>query len=172
MKRVYDLANLVLVFLTALFVNASYHRLPERIPMHFDMAGRPDRWSGRGGIVMLVVIPFVLTGIFYVLIRLIPRLGTNPRYLNIPRKAEFLRLPAEKQDVYWALYKEFFAALAATLNLLFYLIIRATVRIATGELSLLPLRAVLPALVFMALIMVFYVRRLFVLPARLIRGDE
>ncbi len=172
MKRVYDLANLVLLLLTAFFVNASYHRLPERIPMHFDMAGRPDRWSGRVSIIMLVVIPFVLTGIFYLLIRLVPRFGANPRYLNIPRKAEFLRLPPEKQDVYWALYKEFFAGLAAALNLLFYLIIRATVQIATGELGLLPLRAVLPALVFMVLIMVFYVRRLFVLPGRLIRGDE
>jgi hypothetical protein len=172
MKRIYDLANLVLLLLTALFVNGSYHRLPGRIPMHFDMAGRPDRWSGRGGIVMLVVIPFVLTGIFYLLIRLVPRFGANPRYLNIPRKAEFLRLPPERQDVYWALYKEFFAGLAATLNLLFYLIIRATVEIATGEWSRLPFQAVLPALVFMALILIVYLRRLLVLPGRLIRGDE
>ena len=172
MKRIYDLANLALLVMLGLTVKAAYPRLPERIPMHFDIAGRPDRWSGREGLIVLVVIPIVMTGVVYLLIRLVPRFGANPRYLNIPRKAEFLRLPPEKRVVYWALYKEFFAGLTAALNLLFYLIIRATIEIATGELSLLPFRAVLPGLVFMALIMIVYVRRLFVLPGRLIRGDE
>ncbi len=170
MKRLYDLANLILLVLTALSVKAAYPRLPERIPMHFDMAGRPDRWSGRSGLLVLLVIPVVMTGIFYLLIRLVPRFGANPRYLNIPHKAEFLRLPPEKQNFYWTLYREFFAGLTAALNLLFYLIIRATVQIATGQLSLLPFKLVLPALVALALIMLFYFWRLITLPGKLIRG--
>jgi uncharacterized membrane protein len=172
MKRLYDLANLTLLFLTGLLVYRAYPRLPERVPMHFGIAGRPDRWGGRESLVVLVVIPLVLTAVFYLLIRLLPRLGANPRTLNMPHKEEFFRLPQEKRDVYWALFGEFFAGLAVAINLLFYLIIQSTVRIALGEASLLPFRVMLPAFVLMALLMIFYLRRLFTLPGKLIRGEE
>lgn len=171
MKRLYDLANLILLLLAGLFIRASYPRLPERIPMHFDLAGRPDRWSGRGGVIALLVVPVVITAVLYLLIRHLPRLGANPRYLNIPRKEEFLRLPPEKREVYWELLKEFIAGITAAVNLLFYLIIRGTVRIALGGSTLLPLKAMLPALIGLALILVFYFWRLLTLPGKLIRGD-
>jgi len=172
MKRIFDLANLTLLFLTGVFVYRSYPRLPERIPMHFDMAGRPDRWGGRGGFISLFVTPLILTAVFYLLIRFIPRLGANARRMNIPHKEEFLKLPEEKRDIYWALLKEFFAGLAAAINLLFYLIIRGTVRIATGGADLMPFRAMLPALVVMAFLLVFYLIRLITLPGKLVRGEE
>ena len=172
MKRVFDLANLTLLFLTGVFVYQSVPGLPERIPMHFDMAGRPDRWGGRSGFIGLLIIPLILTAVFYLTIRFIPGLGANPRLMNIPHKEEFLKLPEDKRDVYWALLKEFFAGLAAAINLLFYLIIRGTVRIATGEAGLLPFRAMLPAFVAMALLLVFYLPRLMTLPGKLVRGEE
>jgi uncharacterized membrane protein len=172
MKRLFDLANLTLLFLTGAFVYGSYPRLPERIPMHFDMTGRPDRWGGRGGFLVLFVMPLVMTGVFYLLIRFIPRLGANPRYMNIPHKEEFLKLPVEKRDIYWALLKEFFAGMAVAINLLFYLIIRGIVRIATGGTSSLPVKLMLPALVALALFLVFYLPRLITLPEKLIRGEE
>lgn len=172
MKRLFDLANLALLVLTGVFVCQSYPRLPARIPMHFNMAGEPDRWGGRGGFIGLFVMPFVLTAVFYLLIRFIPGIGANARYLNIPHREEFLKLPAEKRDVYWGVLKEFFAGLAAAVNLLFYLIVRGTVRIAMGEASLLPFSSMLPALVALALVMAFYFRRLITLPGKLVRGEE
>lgn len=172
MKRLFDLLNMTLLFLMGAAVAAAYPRLPARVPMHFDLAGRPDRWSGRGGLIALVVMAAVMTGVLYLIIRLTPKWAVNPRYLNIPHKEEFLRLPEEKRDAYWAAYREFFAALAASVNLMFYLILRGTIRIAEGSASLLPFKLMMPALVVMALVLVYYTRRLMVMPGRLIRGDE
>lgn len=172
MKKIFDLVNTTLLVLTALFVYAWYPKLPARFPSHFDLAGNPDRWSGRASFLVIVAIPFILTAVFYILIRFMPRLARDPRRLNIPHKAEFLKLPAEKQTVYWALLQEFFAGLMAAVNLLFYLMIRGTVRVAAGQASLLPLSALLPALAAMALLMVYYFRRMFTLPGKLVRGED
>ena len=172
MKKLYDLANAALLFLLGLFVYAWYPKLPERFPSHFDLAGNPDRWSGRGAFLIIVAVPFILTLVFYILIRFMPRLAGNPQRLNIPHKQEFLKLPAEKQMVYWTLLQEFFAGLMAAINLLFYLIIRGTVRVAAGQTGVLPLSSMLPALAAMALLMIFYFRRMFTLPGKLVRGEE
>jgi len=171
-KKLFDLANATLLLLTALFVYAWYAKLPARFPSHFDLAGNPDRWSGKGAFLVIVAVPFILTIVLYVLIRFMPRLASSPQRLNIPHKEEFLKLPAEKQMVYWALLQEFFAGLMAAINLLFYLIVRGTVRVAAGETSLLPLSAMLPALAAMALLMIYYFRRMFTLPGKLVRGEE
>jgi uncharacterized membrane protein len=172
MKRLFDLANVALLFLMGMTVSAAYPKLPGRVPMHFDIAGRPDRWSGRSGLIVLLVLAAALTAVLYVIIALSAKWAANPRYLNIPRKEEFLRLPAEKQAAYWAVTREFFAGLAASVNLMFLLILEGTVRIAKGAASLLPFKALAPALVVMALVMGLYTRRLIVMPGRLIRGDE
>jgi uncharacterized membrane protein len=172
MKKLYDLANAAILLLTALFVYARFPKLPARFPSHFDLTGIPNRWSGRGAFLVIVAIPFILTLVFYILIRFMPRLANYPQRLNIPHKEEFLKLPAEKQMVYWALLQEFFAGLIAVINLLFYLIIRGTVRVAAGQASLLPLSSMLPALAAMALLMIYYFRRMFTLPGKLVRGEE
>jgi uncharacterized membrane protein len=172
MKRLYDLANLALLALMGGYVASVYPRLPDRIPMHFNFAGQPDRWSGRGGLILLPVLAIVMTAVLYLVVRLTPKWAANPRYLNIPHKTEFLRLPAEKQAPYWNVYREFFAALAAAMNLLFYLIVRATARIAAGAADLLPFRLMMPALVAIALVMAYYLWRLITLPKKLIRGEE
>ena len=172
MKKLFDLANATLLFLTALFVYAWYAKLPAHFPSHFDLAGNPDRWSGTGAFLVIVAVPFILTLVFYILIRFMPRLAGSPQRLNIRHKEEFLKLPAEKQMVYWTLLQEFLAGLMAAINLLFYLIVRGTVRVAAGEASLLPLSAMLPALAAMALLMLYYFRRMFTLPGKLIRGED
>jgi uncharacterized membrane protein len=172
MKRLFDLANAALLFLLGLFVYAWYPKLPERFPSHFNLAGNPDRWSGKAAFLIIVAVPFILTIVFYILIRFMPRLASSPQRLNIPHKEEFLKLPAEKQMVYWTLLQEFLAGLMAAINLLFFLIIRGTVRVAAGQASLLPLSSMLPALAAMALLIIYYFRHMFTLPGKLIRGEE
>lgn len=172
MKRLYDLLNLALLVLMGTTVFTAYPKLAARIPMHFDFAGRPDRWSGRSGLIVLLASSAVMTAVMYVIIGLTAKWAANPKYLNIPRKGEFLRLPEEKRAAYWAVYREFFAALAVSVNLMFYLILQGTVRIAEGASSLLPFKVLAPALAVMALVLAYYVRRLIVMPGRLIRGDE
>ena len=171
MKRIYDAANLILLFLIGSFVHSWYPRLPERIPTRFDLAGNPDGWSGREAFFVLAAVPLVMTLVFYVLARLLPRMASNPRHLNIPHKEEFFKLPEEKRQVYWDLLREFFAGLVAAINLLFYVLIRGTVRVAAGEAGLLPLREMLPAFAAMGLILILYMFRLMRTPGKLVRGE-
>ncbi|MFO7733929.1 MAG: DUF1648 domain-containing protein [Candidatus Aminicenantes bacterium] len=171
MKRIYDAANLVLLFLIGSFIHSWYPRLPERIPTHFDFAGNPDGWSGREAFFALAAFPFVMTLVFYALIRFLPRIARDPRRLNIPHKEEFFKLPEEKRQVYWDLLREFFAGLMAALNLLFYILLRGTVRIAAGETNLLPFKDMLPAFAAMGLILIFYMLRLMRTPGKLVRGE-
>lgn len=170
MRRIYDAANLFLLFLIGNFIHSWYPRLPERIPSHFDFAGNPDRWIGREGFFALAAIPFVMTLVFYVLIRLMPRISRDPRRINIPHKEAFFRLPEDKQQIYWELLQEFFAGLAAALNLLWYFLLRSTVRIAVGETAMLSFNDLLPAIMAVVLIMIIYFWRLMTMPGKLVRG--
>ncbi len=172
LKKIYDLANAVLLLLIGFTVYSAYAKLPARIPTHFDFAGNPDRWSGRSSIIVLAAVAWGMTLLFYALIHYMPRMVQNPRYLNIPHKAEFLNLPEEKQRIYWAFMAEFLAGLMAGLNLLWYLVVRGTLRVATGGMNLLPFKAMLPAFLVVALLMIFYLIPLFTLPRRLTRGEE
>lgn len=171
MKRIFDAANLILLFLIGSFIYSWYPRLPERIPTRFDFAGNPDGWSGREAFFALAAVPFVMTLVFYVLIRFLPRMARNPRRVNIPHKEEFFKLPEEKQRIYWDLLREFFAGLTAALNLLWYVLIRGTVSIAAGETGLLSMRDMLPAFAAMGLILIIYLWRLMRTPGKLVRGE-
>jgi hypothetical protein len=122
--------------------------------------------------VVLFVLAIAMTAVLYLIIGFTARMGKNPRYLNIPRKREFLALPEEKRAAYWVVTKEFFAALAVSVNLLFFLIIRGTVGIAMGKASLMPFKVMLPAFALMALALVYYTWRLITMPGKLIRGEE
>jgi uncharacterized membrane protein len=171
MKRLFDLANLVLLLLIGVVFFRSYPDLPARVPAHFNFAGRPDRWGSRDEMIWLAVLPAIATAVLYLMVAMVPRLAANPRSVNIPHKAEFLRLPAEKKEIYWAIYREFFAGLAAALDLLFYLFIRGSIEVAMGTRTGLPLKDALPAFILMGVLMVYYVWRMMSLPGKLIRGE-
>jgi uncharacterized membrane protein len=171
MKKIYDTINMALLLLIGITVFTGYPKLPGRIPTHFDLAGNPDRWSGRSAFIVLAAVAWGMTILFYALARYLPRMTRNPRYLNIPHKELFLKLPEEKQMVYWALLTEFLAGLMAGLNLLWFLVIRGTLRIATGETRLLPFKEILPAFILVGVILIIYLKRLFTLPGKLIRGE-
>ena len=49
--------------------------------------------------------------------------------------------------------------------------IDATVRIAEGGAALLPFKLMAPALALMAVMMIVYIRRMFTLPGKIIRGE-
>jgi uncharacterized membrane protein len=87
---------LFLLFLTlAIYLGLS---LPDRYPVHFDLAGEPTRWEERGiGMwVLLVAIGSFSFGQMHLLQRV---LLTDPdsRLLNVPYKEAFFRLPRERR---------------------------------------------------------------------------
>jgi len=165
-KRMYDGANLILLLLISYAVYTAYSKLPERFPTHFNFAGQPDGFGGRASIIILAALAWVITLTFYILIRY---LGRNPRYLSMPHKEEFLKLPEQKQMKYWALISEFMAGTLAGLNLLMYLALRGIMLVAMGEATFLPFMYIWPAMGILLILSVFYIIRLATLPGKLIR---
>jgi uncharacterized membrane protein len=171
-KKLYDLVNLILLLLISNTVYSAYPKLPSRIPTHFNFAGNADRLGGKEGVVWLTAMAWGMTLIFYLLGHNIRRLNRKPQSLNIPHKEQFLKLPEEKQSIYWDLVKEFLVGLTVGTNLLWYLLVRGTLRIISGEMSVLSFKTMLPALVVMILMLIVYLSRMSTLPGKLVRGEE
>lgn len=159
-KRFYDAANVALILLLSYTVYSAYSKLPESFPTHFNFAGQPDGWGGKGVFAVLAATAWIMTLTFYILIHYMPRMAQNPRYINIPYKEKFLKLPEQKQMEYWALLAEFMTGLLAALNLLMYLSLRGITLVAMGEETLLPFMYIWPATGLILALTVFYCIRL------------
>jgi hypothetical protein len=73
-------------------------QLPEKIPIHFNAAGEPDRWVERslGAWFLAPIVMVLLCALLGGIARWIDRLAVDaPGMLNIPRKDLFLRLSPE-----------------------------------------------------------------------------
>jgi uncharacterized membrane protein YcfT len=57
-------------------------------------------------------------------------------------------------------------------NLLLYFLMRGVMHVAMGEAATLPFMDILPGIIFIVLLPVFYIIRMLKLPAKLIRGEE
>ncbi len=75
---------------------ATYGALPEQVPTHLDLTGKPDRFSEKSVVswFALPAIALSLLILFEVLTRLIP---SRPHLINIPDKERFLALPRRWQ---------------------------------------------------------------------------
>ena len=75
-----------------------YGSLPARIPLHFNAAGTPDRFGGATlGNWMLA--PLVAVGLVAMMYGIAWLTGIIPhKYVNMPRKRQFLQLPPEERD--------------------------------------------------------------------------
>lgn len=79
-----------------IFALVTKANLPERYPVHFDIAGQPDRWAT--GPAEWFVLPATATFVGLLLAAL--GLGASsipPRFVNVPDRARFLALPRAEQ---------------------------------------------------------------------------
>lgn len=51
---------------TAVFLAAYWHRIPARVPMHFNAAGQIDRWGSQAELLILPVIAWLMYGLLTV----------------------------------------------------------------------------------------------------------
>ena len=72
--------------------------LPDRYPVHFDLAGNPTRWEerGRGMWILLVAIGFLTMAKMHLIQWGLLR-DPDSRLLNVPHKELFFRLPRERR---------------------------------------------------------------------------
>lgn len=95
----YRLLNLLL--LAAFYAGSAmlYPTLPDRIPMHFDLSGRPDRWADRS-FLSWFALPLIATAVAGFL-ELASRYSVrHPQLWNVPDKRRFLELdPAARAPI-------------------------------------------------------------------------
>ncbi len=101
---------------------ALWGHLPEEIPTHFGLSGKPDAWSSKSifSVFMLPITATVLLLLFAVFVSV----RFNPRYINVPRKEFFLTLPPALQDHVIAPIREGMAWLGASIAIGFCLMCR------------------------------------------------
>ncbi len=172
MRRLYSLLNAVLLGYTTFRVVSEYAGLPDRIPVHFGLNGAPDRWGAKSEIFIVVGVMWGLTILFYAVSLSMPRLARNPQFLNIPNKEAFLKLPPERQAIFFELLREFMTGMTVACNLLFFLISGATLRVIEHKASGVPFKDVGAGLAVLVVMTLVYLPRIIALPKRLIRGDE
>ncbi len=82
---------------------ASYDALPERLPVHFDVSGQPDRWADKSwsSWLALPLSAAGLTALLYLASGLVALARRKPKLLSLPHKEKFLALPATQQEPVW-----------------------------------------------------------------------
>ena len=128
-----------LTLLAALYAGsaAAYPRLPERIPIHFDLAGNPDGWAGTSLLswFMLPLIATAVAGLMLVAGRLSEY---HPELWNVPEKPRFLALPVEERAPIVARLRTFMALMAVMTTALLGVIQAEVFLIATGRMGATP----------------------------------
>lgn len=129
--------------------------LPERIPVHFDGAGVPDRVVARSAVAWFLL-PAIGSAIVLLFALALPawilRLAqADSPLLSVPRRAEFTRLdPAARQRAILPM-AVLLDVIAAEVALLFALILLGSARVASGAWQVLPPVLVwLPVVVLLA----------------------
>jgi uncharacterized membrane protein len=78
-QKAFEAFALVGLLAAILLPLAYWSRLPEEIPIHFNLAGEPDKWGGRGAVItpaaLVVFLYIVLTGVCFL----------PERFINVPR---------------------------------------------------------------------------------------
>ncbi|MFM1878640.1 MAG: hypothetical protein RLZZ241_1506 [Bacteroidota bacterium] len=67
---------LILVFIPFVYLGLIWDALPDNVPLHWNLQGEVDRWGSKSE---LWFIPFVTTGLIYILLSVIPILDPKKR---------------------------------------------------------------------------------------------
>jgi len=114
------LSGMGLVFMAVIFA-VFYPGLPEIIPTHFNFAGEPDAWGGKGMLIVLLIVPFAL----FVLITVVERF---PAIWNMP-----VRITKENAARQYTLTRAFLTLIKAEIVWVFAYILYATCQVAAGK---------------------------------------
>ncbi len=115
---------------------AWYPSIPDRFPIHFDMAGNPDGWATKslGAWFLLPVFGTVVSvGLAIFAGLALPRLARHtPTMINLPHKERFLALDPERRVQAVSPVACFLVYVAIATTALFVWILETTARVATG----------------------------------------
>lgn len=143
-----------------------WERVPERVPMHFNFHGVVDRWGEKGGeFAILFAIPWVVSGLLYLLRVGLGYFRRHPQHANLPPRLRGLP-PERLAPLFDALDDVLLGAVTAA-TLVLGGVVYGTLRVALGLAHRLPVWATWPGLVLLALVLVAGVVRLGAVSRRL-----
>lgn len=136
---------------------ANHGPRPGLVPVHFDLAGNPDRWGQNTWATALALPAAALAGtaLVYAAAALVAWARRHPASLNLPQKAAFLALPPARQEPVWRHLRAMAYWLAVPQTLVF-LTLAALRPGADGRLRIWPV--FLPCALLLALVPVLAVR--------------
>jgi uncharacterized membrane protein len=138
--QTYRLLNLLL--LGALFAGSLmvYPRLPERIPMHFDLSGQPDAWEGRS-LAAWLLLPVIATGTALLLEAASRHSVSSPQLWNVPDKPRFLALTPEERAPIMHRLQNFMALVGVTVTVVVMVVQASVYRAAIDPMPRMPVYA-------------------------------
>lgn len=119
--RVAHALNALAILGTFAVAIVGHGRQPDRVPLHFDLAGYPDRWGAKswGNTLAVPLVALVITALIYASAEIVAWVRTRPGMLNLPDKEAFLALPPGLQDPIWRQMKAMIYWLAVPETLVF-----------------------------------------------------
>lgn len=124
--------NRILLLGILSFALWAWPRLPERIPVHFGIDGRPDAWD-EPGLWSWFFLP-ALAAVLTLLMDWLPRfMARHPRWVNLPNGIRLEDLPSRARQPVLDLLGWFLALVQTEILVIFALIQLATYRTAFGE---------------------------------------
>ncbi|HEX6693345.1 MAG TPA: DUF1648 domain-containing protein [Longimicrobiales bacterium] len=161
MSRFLTIFNVLLAVALVGLCALWYSGMPDRIPIHFDLAGRPDGWGSRASFIVLPLIGLLVAGSMAAIGRAAVR---NPGLMNIPGKATLLELAPEAQREALEPVKVMMDLMATLILLLFHVVCASTYRASQGHdvsnLIGLPLYALIAAMLIAPVWMMIAMKRL------------
>jgi uncharacterized membrane protein len=131
------LLNLALLVWIWVFSILKWPELPERIPVHFNMAGEADGWADKSW-EHWFLIPLVAVGMTLLLYGSAWLAARFPQHANLPSRVKLADLPPEERGPLLDVIKELLYRIAALITVQFVLMQLSTYRVAVGESEALP----------------------------------
>ena len=116
------------------YAAAVFDILPERIPLHFDVTGRPDAWTelSMENWLFFPLLAFICCALLYIFGLLVPSLRRRPEILIVPFKRRFLELTDKQRAPVFKLVAGAVFQVILPTNLLFFWIQRETFKVNLG----------------------------------------
>lgn len=112
------LLQLLLLVLHIAAAALAFQNLPERFPIHFDLAGNADNWADRS-LIMWFTLPIVNTVVALFLFGMSKVAIRTPEIWNLPQKKRFLALTPEQREPVVAIMLGFLAWIGVMTTIIF-----------------------------------------------------
>lgn len=121
LEKIFELIAAAGLLLSIFLVINYWSDIPNDVPSHFGISGKPDAWGGKGILVMLPLVSLFLYALFTVVSR-------------FPQHANYLiKITEQNAERQYRLARQFMAILKAELIWIFTLINWASIAVALGR---------------------------------------